>query len=159
MLCFVAEGAHPRSQLEQLEATLYGIVPLVDLAELEANRGAVSDRRCYLFESAEFFVRSRLDGVIAMWPGRGYRLITNRFSVRNSDFEQSYLYCAFRDRGLVTNPWLEEQRGIAFVADCYDISPKDQGRRLLYVQKKYNRPFLTPTNPSSFVGGVLIPSK
>lgn len=159
VLCFVAEGSHPESQLEQLQATLYGTVPLVDLAELEANPGAARDRRCYFLRTAEFFVRPRLEAVVGVWPGRGCRLFANRLSPRSAEFEQSLLYAAFRDRGLLTSPWLEEERGTAFLADCFDISPKEQGRRLAYVQAKYNRPFLTPMKPSSLVTGLLVPAK
>jgi len=135
------------SQLRQFEATLYGAVDLLDLAE------APLARPCFFFTYSEFFrLREVLDGAFVASDNRGI-LCLNSFSPRFEKLKSSQLCQAFRG---ICDPVDLERTGKAYVADC-NVSRKNRTAVLEYVKAKYARPQLIPFEPKRHSAQMAVP--
>ncbi len=147
LLWLHARHPYESLQLMQFEATLYGTVDLLDLAETPLARP------CFFFTYSEFFrFREVLDGAFVASDNQGVFCL-NSFSPRFEKLKNSQLCRAFRG---IRDPIDLERTGEAYVADC-DVSRKDRAAVLEYVKVKYARPRLIPFEPRRHTAQISLP--
>jgi hypothetical protein len=137
------------TQLQQLQATLYGTVDLIDLDEIA---GSVTARPCFFFTFAEFLgLKEKLDGAFVSTDERGL-LCLNNFSPRFEALRRSRLPHVFPG---VCNPVERERAGTAYIADC-SVSRRNRSAVLDYVKEKYRRPRLIEFEPKHYSAEMII---
>lgn len=149
VIWFVLRHVDWEVQAEQVKATAYGSVDLIDLAETPMARP------CYLFTFSEFWRSRDLDGIIVGNLESG-RLCANPWSKRAQLFRSTTLSSFFEEMDAVSDPFKEEAEGRAFVADV-QADRRDETAVLDYVRKKYGRERLIPFRPTMHRGAARLP--
>lgn len=150
LLWLHARHRHAETQLIQFQATLYGTVDLIDLAEMTDS---VPARPCFFFTFAEFHtLRDVLDGAFVS-SDEGGLLCLNSLSPRFESLRTSRLCVAFPG---ICDPYERERSGTAYLADC-DVSPNMRGTVLDYVRNKYQRPRLVEFEPKHYSAEMIVP--
>lgn len=119
--------------LEQLKATLYGSVDVLDAATIAST--GVQARPCYFWSHAAFRKLPNVDGVVACF-GPGGRLHPNPFSERVGRLQASTLYRAMEQMDAVTAIHKEEQLGLAYVLDGH-LPDYEEATKLEDLRRRY----------------------
>ncbi len=131
VIAFVLTEDDPNVQLEQIESTLYGKVPLI----MPAEDGSPEEMPCYYFTFNELYVLTMVDAALILSPA-GSRALLNSFSPHASDFRRARLWQLHADEGAICDPSQLEAQGEAFLADC-DVDRRDERKMRNYIRRKY----------------------
>jgi hypothetical protein len=143
---------HPDVDMQQLEATLYGTMAIIDRDTFTEE----PYKPCYFFNFNSFFeFRDTLDGAIVSDEQQG-KFCLNPHSARYQELKQSALYQAFGEG--VCDHVEEEAAGTAYIAD-WDRSRKDKNETLGLLQQRYKRPGLLDIEFKQYSGEMLVPSQ
>jgi hypothetical protein len=141
LVWFIATTIDGDAHLQQIEATLYGVVGLV----YDIDAGRAECKPCYFFDFSEFYRRPELDGAVVGTFERGC-LCLNPCSENASALRRSRLWQTFAQDGAVRDPETAERDGRAFVAD-FAGDRRDERAMLDGVKKKYGLEFLVAFRP------------
>lgn len=151
LVWFTASGVNAQGKYEQFMATLYGRTNILEM-------NSADYRRCYYFRNADFFRRAAvIDGAVAAYTdGKSItaRLCLNALSPRYAALKQSTVLRPFGTA--VEDPVELEASGTAFILDS-DLSRKDEGPLLVYLQAKYKTAPLMKFDLGYTNASILIP--
>jgi hypothetical protein len=131
---YVLDGFSPHMQAEQLRATLWGTVRLIDIDDPSFSTP------CFYFARSVFADHPEIDGVFVLLPSAGSGgLYPNRFSPRR--IEHSFLGQQLARAKAVFTPEEASAQGGGLLADH---GASDKRTRLLSVQRSSGRRRLSP---------------
>jgi len=143
LLWLHARHRYEDMQLQQFQATQYGTIDLLDLAES-------STRPCFFFTFSEFYrLRIERDGAFVAADDKNL-LCLNIHSPRFEKLKNSQLCKLLRG---ICDPIALEQTGDAYIAGC-EVSRNDRAAVLEYVRNKYKRPQLIDVQPMHLSGEI-----
>lgn len=134
LVWMLAQGHHPDVQMLQFEATLYGKMDIIDMAQ----SGFLP---CYYFTHSDFYTfRDSIDGAIIS-TGSEAKFCLNTYSENYQLLKDSPLFNKFRPG--VLDPLELEKEGFAFIADC-EIERSNENAMIGYLCAKYKKDRLMP---------------
>lgn len=149
LVCYVLAGFNTDMQGEQLRATLWGTIKVIDLDDFTFSRP------CFFLGPSAFQKHPEIDGVLAIDSNSlGVGLYPNQFSPRR--IEPSFLGRALRQRQAVFSPEAAVQYASGLMADVSLDSPTDFSERLLALQRSTGRRRLSPMRSSGFQAGIRV---
>lgn len=144
---------------ERFRLTFYGLVNLVDLAEM-GGASSLTSYPCYGFRYAAAYNNRAVDAAIIQFNEGAVEktaLLLNPFST-GSKCRESRLYNFFKNQDAISDPLQEIQQGDAFVIEAEDgANLGNTASALACVQAKYGRPRLIDFEPKAFSASMLVP--
>ena len=153
LIAIVPSSDDPGTQVSEFRATLYGIVPLVQIT----NDGKAIFTDCYYFDYNEYY-RLPIVNATMLFSGNTCQLCLNSFA-ENSTFRKSVLYNYFQMGEGIIDPIILESSGDAYIADT-DMKRLDDHALVDYIVSKYSlslRPI--PFRPKQMRGAIRIDSE
>lgn len=151
ILCYVFAGFSTNMQAEQLRATLWGTVQVVDVFDLKFSA------TCFYLGNSAFVRYPDLDGVLAIEPStnRG-GLYPNRFSPRR--VEDSKLGRILSEHRAIFTPEGAQAQGSGIVIPVSGDAPGDFRSRLRAVQNMTGRRGLSPMHSAGVQSAFRVPA-
>lgn len=100
ILAYFATGLDAEGRLDQVKATLYGEVDVLEL-------GTTLARRCYYFDHAEFYRQAHIDGALLIHNGGGMFCV-NEFSDSVEALRRTALFSRHAECEAIRDPIVEE---------------------------------------------------
>lgn len=145
---------------ERFGLTFYGLVHLVDLAEMGTTPNSCASYPCYGFRYAAAYNNRAVDAAVVQFTEGSLEktgLLLNPFA-NNSKFKESRLYAFFQNNAAITDPQQEIQRGDAFVVEENDgVNLGQTASVLAFVRTKYRRPRLIDFEPVAYSASMMTP--